>query len=305
MSLLLDALRKSESRRRLGQAPGLELPGIPVSRRRPGRGLWLAAPVLVLAAAGFATWWWWPRAATNDPPAVAVEEPESSGQGTGPVAGTGPESAGQPPRTVPREPSPAPESGEDREEPEAPAAVSESDPPQAVADREAAVAGGVEPEPEPGARPAGESASPPAADERAGRAAGDESGNGAAEAGSGGEPESGAAPDTGAEAEPAPEAEPEAQAETGGDGGDDRDRVDRGAVAEYLQIWELPRNVREDLPPLDLSINVYSERPESRFALINGERYQEGDAVAPGVVIHRITRAGAVLDFRDYRFLLE
>lgn len=300
MSLLLDALRKSESRRRLGQAPGLELPGIPVSPRRPGRGPWLLVPLLlVLAAAGIATWWWWPEATRQDGPAVAMEDPESPGQQTDV----------QPPRPVPQEPSSGSEPGEGRGEPEAPAAVPENDPREATADTDEPVTGSAdvepEPEPEPGARPAGESASPPAADERAGGAERVESGDGAAGAESGSEPESGAEPDTGAEAEPVPEAEPEAQAETGGDAGDDSDRIDRGAVAEHLQIWELPRNVREDLPPLDLSINVYSERPESRFALINGERFQEGDAVAPGVVIHRITRDGAVLDFRDYRFLLD
>ncbi len=75
--------------------------------------------------------------------------------------------------------------------------------------------------------------------------------------------------------------------------------------AEYLRQWELPLTIRRDLPRLSLSIHVFSAEPAQRFVLINGERRVEGDALGQGARLVEIRREGAVVEFRDYRFLLE
>ncbi|MBB6086270.1 general secretion pathway protein GspB [Wenzhouxiangella marina] len=76
-------------------------------------------------------------------------------------------------------------------------------------------------------------------------------------------------------------------------------------AAEYVHAWELPLSVRRNMPALALNIHVFAERPEDRFVLINGERFVAGDELVEGARLVDIRREGAVVDFRDYRFLLE
>lgn len=75
-------------------------------------------------------------------------------------------------------------------------------------------------------------------------------------------------------------------------------------AADYLYQWELPLAVRESLPALNLLVHVYSALPEDRFVLINGTRFREGDELSSGVRLAEIRPEGALIDFRDYRFLL-
>lgn len=72
----------------------------------------------------------------------------------------------------------------------------------------------------------------------------------------------------------------------------------------YLDIWELPLDVRRDVPEMNLSIHVFSAEPDQRFVLINGERRLEGNSLGSGARLVEINRSGAVIEFRDYRFLL-
>ena len=74
---------------------------------------------------------------------------------------------------------------------------------------------------------------------------------------------------------------------------------------EFMRQWELPLAVRRDLPSLSLSIHVFSAEPASRFVLINGERRMEGDDLGQGAQLLEIRREGALVQFRDFRFLLE
>jgi general secretion pathway protein B len=58
MSLILEALKKSEAERQLGRAPGLTTP-MPLFERRPRR-FWISGVVLALAAAaGIGLYQWW------------------------------------------------------------------------------------------------------------------------------------------------------------------------------------------------------------------------------------------------------
>lgn len=88
---------------------------------------------------------------------------------------------------------------------------------------------------------------------------------------------------------------------------DDADEADppwRPEAADYLYQWELPLSVRQSLPALNLLVHVYSEKPDERFVLINGTRFREGDELSSGVRLAEIRPQGALVDFRDYRFLL-
>ena len=70
-----------------------------------------------------------------------------------------------------------------------------------------------------------------------------------------------------------------------------------------ISYWELPQSVRDDLPELRISVLVYAEEPNDRFLLINGERMREGDTLN-GMVLDEIRRDGAVFRYRKYTFLI-
>ncbi|MDR9388952.1 MAG: general secretion pathway protein GspB [Wenzhouxiangella sp.] len=73
----------------------------------------------------------------------------------------------------------------------------------------------------------------------------------------------------------------------------------------YLRYWELPLSVREALPSLTLNVHVYAPVPENRFVLINGRRLQQGEVFGSGRLrVAEIRPEGALIDFDDYRFLL-
>ena len=61
---------------------------------------------------------------------------------------------------------------------------------------------------------------------------------------------------------------------------------------------------RAALPPLKLSMHVYSDEPARRFVIVDGQRLVEGAAPAPGVVVEAIRRDGAVLAVNGRRVLL-
>jgi general secretion pathway protein B len=76
-------------------------------------------------------------------------------------------------------------------------------------------------------------------------------------------------------------------------------------AAEYIRAWELPLSIRRNLPKLNLTIHVYSVESHRRFVLVNGQRFVIGDTIADGARLVDIQREGAIVDFREYRFLLE
>lgn len=86
MSLILEALRKSESERQLGQLPGLMSPVIPVRRRRPYRRWLLLALVLALGLGG--GWWLALRVAAPSAPTVPLGPAEQAGRAAAKVTAT-------------------------------------------------------------------------------------------------------------------------------------------------------------------------------------------------------------------------
>jgi len=65
----------------------------------------------------------------------------------------------------------------------------------------------------------------------------------------------------------------------------------------------LPTEQRSTMPPLKMSMHVWSEQPAERFAIIDGQRVGEGARV-PGGVVAEIRRDGVVLDVGGRLYLL-
>ena len=76
-------------------------------------------------------------------------------------------------------------------------------------------------------------------------------------------------------------------------------------ASQYISYWELPQGVRDSLPEFKISVLVYSDQPEERFILMDGMRLKEKDQVQRGLELDEIRREGAVFTYRDYRFLRE
>lgn len=276
MSLILEALKKSERQRRLGEMPNLGTPVL-AARRRRSLLPWLAGAIVIALAVGA-----WLRfapapqeapthadatsgtpAATPAPPAAAPSAPAQAQP-----AATSPASATAPPVKKPAAPAPARDlrlpSGDDR--------------PGSVADTPlSSLVGGPRkpPAPEPGAAApsTAKPAVPPAAKPDAPVAAAPKA------------PASPAADAAVAKATPA------------------RPAPRKPAEPALPLVWEMPYSLRKDLPALTLTMHVYSSVPAQRFVVVAGERHVEGDTLGDGLTLREIRSDGIVLDFKGQRFI--
>lgn len=66
--------------------------------------------------------------------------------------------------------------------------------------------------------------------------------------------------------------------------------------------YELPFNLRHDLPAITLSMHVYASDPAQRFVIINGDRVAEGGSVQDDLILREIRTDGVVMEFRGQRF---
>jgi general secretion pathway protein B len=275
MSLILEALKKSEAERRLGQPPGLLSPVI-----RPGKeprrwGLWLVLGLLPALVAGA---WWYGRSSVPAPVLVAVAD--------APAETAAPAAAPEPQTAVPsREVAAAP-----RPSQPAPARVDlpAQDPASATPARAAPSALRARlPPAEPAQEDPGERESLPIAPDLA-------------------LPLPGALPPAARQvppepapppaALPAPVAQPAAPASIPSAAANDEPWLPT--------LRELDAGLRSELPPLRVTMHVYNADPERRFVLIDGRRYTEGSKLTAELELVEIRREGSVLGFRGRQFLL-
>ncbi len=74
---------------------------------------------------------------------------------------------------------------------------------------------------------------------------------------------------------------------------------------EPISYWQVPQALRDGLPEIRITVLVYADAPEDRFVLISGVRLVENDELAPGVLLDEIRRDGVVFRYRNYRFLVK
>lgn len=279
MSLLLDALKKSEAQRKRGEIPRFETAQMPEHDAggfgRLQRWMLVLAFLLVLMV-GAALWWLAP-AGRNDAgqatraAAGGAEDTAGAEIAAAPEAAGGPEQGAAPGAAVaePTGAEPGPASRDDAQPPPQGEAVPAASAPPAMS-RTAS-----RPEPareQPSVRPEQDPA------EGAGVTAT------AAEIADvpGIEEALPAAAATRPTLRTPPEAEP----------------------VDWIRPWELPEAERARFPQLRLSVHFYASRPDDRFVLLNGEQVRQGDRIE-GVRIAEIHRRGVVVDFGSYRVLIE
>jgi general secretion pathway protein B len=64
----------------------------------------------------------------------------------------------------------------------------------------------------------------------------------------------------------------------------------------------LPNYIKEKLPELSISFHAFNRAPRSRLVSINGRILREGQSVAEGLILEEITPKGVVLSYQDTRF---
>lgn len=79
----------------------------------------------------------------------------------------------------------------------------------------------------------------------------------------------------------------------------------RSSEPEPISYWELPDSIRTDVPEIKYTVLVYNTNPAERFVLINGERLAEGESYQPGLVVKEIRRDGVIFSYRLYQFLVK
>jgi general secretion pathway protein B len=84
-----------------------------------------------------------------------------------------------------------------------------------------------------------------------------------------------------------------------------RSRSLQAHEVEPISFWQIPQALRDDLPEFRINVLVYAEKPQDRFLLINGQRLIEKEELINGVVLDEIRRDGAVFRYRNYRFLIK
>ncbi len=304
MSILLDALRKSEREERLGAVPDIHGSDFQAERGRP-RWFWPAVAVLALALVLLAGWLGW-RTWTRYEVPVAPPELTRSVSSTAPAepattaapTGTAPQSASAPPSNTVRL---------DRQPRSPVESLSGERPYQAAS------------------RPATSGAAGPAtaADSSAGRqaanpAAGDPAAGMAREVAAlesavlDGQPPSRATPRNETGARQATGSDPAAST-TGTPARTSSDAPTRAAPAPgsaanttddtgLVSYWQLPQERRADLPAFKINVMVWDEVPESRFIIMGGKRYREGEQITPRLLLQEVRRDRVVFQSGPYRF---
>jgi general secretion pathway protein B len=69
-------------------------------------------------------------------------------------------------------------------------------------------------------------------------------------------------------------------------------------------LSEMPGGFVANLPPLNIDIHSYDQRPAKRYVLINLEKYHEGDYLAEGPQLIEILTDGVILEHLGERFIL-
>jgi len=283
MSLILEALKKSEQQRRLGEAPTF---GSPVVTTRRRRNFLPVLAILIVIAAGAA--WWLSRRADQAPPAAPVAAEATTSAAQSPLAGQvqvrPPASPAAGNRTAPRA---IPKADQDNKRLGVLGNATHATPlpaPSTATKPAATDAAVTPPDKTAGLRaPAPPVAAPPKTDASVPASAPQKS-DGAAAA--------------------APKSETAESAPAADSKGAPAASADKTAAAGSAlpTIWELPYSVRKDLPAIDLSMHVYSADPKQRFVVLKGDRHTEGDEVGQDLVLKEIRQDGVVLDYKGQRF---
>lgn len=285
MSIILDALRKSEAARRRSETPDLfstmpataAPPSTP--RRKPVLAIAVAASLAAMLLAGTA--WWWMRQDATPELAVADSRGNAAEQATDPAVQRDVSvQTGDPAAQIPA-PTSLPPNAPLSSMPTSSVPMSNAPAPNATVPNAAAAA-----TPPTAAIPTPHAAPPPAT--------------------------SNAAPSTSTNplatttppSLPSPPAAVRNPSQTAAQSAAASSSLPPPAGNGPLRVADLDPASRRQLPPLKLSMHLWNEAPAQRFVILDGQRLREGDLLGE-IVVERIDREGAILIWRGERIRID
>jgi general secretion pathway protein B len=71
---------------------------------------------------------------------------------------------------------------------------------------------------------------------------------------------------------------------------------------EVIEMSQLPSDIKNELPRISINAHIYSNNPSSRVVNINGVVLREGEDVARGLTLKKITTSGVILTYKEHHF---
>lgn len=73
-------------------------------------------------------------------------------------------------------------------------------------------------------------------------------------------------------------------------------------TAEYPSVHELPADILTRMPPRNIILQSYSDNPEQSFVILNSVKLHQGQGTTNGLQVLEIRMDGLVLEFEGYKF---
>ena len=70
-------------------------------------------------------------------------------------------------------------------------------------------------------------------------------------------------------------------------------------ILQEVDIFAADPIVSQGIPAIEITSHIYSSLPEKRSIVVNDQRLQEGDGIAPGIIIESITPKGMVIRYKN------
>ena len=80
--------------------------------------------------------------------------------------------------------------------------------------------------------------------------------------------------------------------------------LDPAPETGLTRLSDMPASYRAGFPRIGVDVHVYDPQPNKRFVLINGRRYREGDTLSEGPKLVEIRAQGLVMESQGQRVLL-
>lgn len=75
-----------------------------------------------------------------------------------------------------------------------------------------------------------------------------------------------------------------------------------GAASSSAKPAPLSGALRRQLPPLSMTVHVYDDEPSRRFIYLNGSKVREGELTRDGFFVEQVLADGAIVRYDEHRF---
>ena len=74
------------------------------------------------------------------------------------------------------------------------------------------------------------------------------------------------------------------------------------AASDVGRPGPLTSSLRQQLPPFSMTVHVYNDEPSRRFVYLNGKKVREGELTRDGFFVEQVVADGAIFRYEDLRF---